>query len=159
MTQNRVEPLIYEPFKPDLSRWDKELVEYVAKKPFMTTEPEIPEEIKFPFMMVFHRKKISQRNNNYLVGCAIMKLCDMSVLKSNLKHKGWPNMTLMFDLPKFMIPHETDNRYVSWIFQNWMDLERVLSPSDKLLVPALMELFPCPSTQVLTKKGQYKLIF
>jgi len=148
--------MIYETFKPDLSRWDEELSHWDLTVP---EEPIIPPEITFPFMMVFHRKKISQRNNNYLAAAAIFKLCDLSILKRNFAHKGWPNMTLMFDLPEFMMDCENHNRYVLWGFRNWKDIERVLSPKDKMLIPDMMELFPCPNTQILTKKGQYKLIF
>lgn len=151
-----IDPIIYEPFKPDLSQWDAELDKFDLTEP---EEPVIPPEITFPFMMVFHRNKISQRNNNYLVGCAIFRLCDISILKRNLAHKGWPNMTLMFDLPDFMHVCENQNRYVSWIFQNWQDIERVLSSNDKQLIPDLMDLFPCPCTQVMEKKGQFKIIF
>ncbi|HAH24900.1 MAG TPA: hypothetical protein DCL77_14295 [Prolixibacteraceae bacterium] len=145
-----------------MAAWDREAAAIIQKyfgDNYPPIEPVIPPEITFPFMMVFHRKKISQRNNNYLVASPIFQLCDIAILKRNLAHKGWPNMTLMFDLPDFMIKNKHPYRYLSWIFQDWNDLERILSPSDKLLIPDLNTQFPCPSTQILTKKGQYKLIF
>jgi len=149
-----------EQWKVEIStRLDKDLVELIQKTDFCTEPPVIPPEITFPFMMVFHRKKISVRNNNYLVGTAIFKLCDIMIQKRNLAHKGWPNMTLMFDLPEFMIKYQHANRYVSWCFQDWNDLERVISENDKLLIPELKTLFPCPATQIKEKKGQFKLIF
>jgi len=145
----------------DTSHWDTELAEMIQKyfpDGYPPKPPVVPPEIQFPFMMVFHRKKVTDQNYRYLAAAAIHNISDMIILKRNLKSKGWPTMTMMFDLPDFM-KIDTGFRYRMWWFQNWDDISRILSPSDLELLPDLKELFPCPTGQVKDKKGQYKLIF
>ncbi|MGV8136508.1 MAG: hypothetical protein AB2L20_14965 [Mangrovibacterium sp.] len=145
----------------DTLNWDAELVEMIRKyfpAGYPPQPPVVPPELTFPFMMVFYRKKVTDRNYRYLAAAAIHNLSDMVILKRNLKHKGWPTMTLMFDLPDFMTDI-SGYRYRMYWFQNWDDIARILSPADRELIPELKELFPCPQGQVKDKKGQYRLIF
>jgi hypothetical protein len=139
-------------------RWDRELAELIAKSPIPAGPPEIPPGITFPFLMVYHRKKVSNRNNNYLMAAVIENIGDLTIISRNLAHKGWPNKTLMFDIPEFMLGWVT-NRYMYWRYNNWDEIAPDLSDSDRMLIPELKKLFPCPTTQVVDKKGQYKLIF
>ncbi len=143
-------------------QWDvqvKEMIQKYFPDGYPPEPPVVPPCIKFPFMVVFHRNKISSRNNDYLVAVAVFKMSDLAVCKRSLKHKGWPNMTLMFDLPEFMKNDHFNNRHIYWFYRNWDDIERHLSPTDKMLLPDLKELYPCPITRVKDKKGQFKLVF
>ena len=133
-------------FDKDLlnEKWDKEIQEMIQKSHFFTEPIVVPDEIKFPFLMVFYRKKVTSRNTNYLLAAPIMGITDIAVQRRSIKHHGWPIMTLMFDLPEWMIPDETATRYEYWKFDNWNHIKKHLSKTDQLLIPDLEIMFPCP---------------
>lgn len=136
--------------------WDKQLEEFIQKNP---PAPEFPAEIiKFPFMMVYYRKKISARNRKYLVAVGLESPCDFSIVSRNLKHKGWPVMAMYFDLPEWMMQTPEQTRYSYYTFLNWDSIERIISSDERKMIPDLKEMFPCPITQIKEKSGQYTLV-
>lgn len=138
-------------------QFDRELAAFISKTP-IPKEPEIPAEITFPFMMVFYRKKPSLRNHNYLMAVAIFSIADLTVCVRSLTHKGWPVMTLIFDLPDFMQDDQKNNRYIYYKFQSWSDIIPILSDSDKMLITDMGEMYPCKIAYMKEKSGQLKFI-
>ena len=141
------------------ARFDQELIEFIEKAPIPAGPPIIPDGIVFPFMMVYHRKRVTASNNNYLVAVVIASIGDLSMCKRSLTHKGWPTMAMMFDVPEHMKDDPMQNRVLFHKFQNWDYLSSVLTEEEKQIIPDLKKMYPCPETQVKGKKGQYKLIF
>lgn len=137
--------------------WDDQLIELINKYP-IPEEPIVPPEIRFPFMMIYYRKKPSLRNNNYLMAVAIFSISDYSITRKNLSHKGWSTETLMFDLPEFMRDDHELNRYLYYKFHDWDHISRILSTEDKTLLLQLKDLFPCKTVYLKEKNGQYKFI-
>lgn len=137
--------------------WNQQLKELIEREP-IPTEPIIPPEITFPFMMVYYRKKPTLRNSNYLMAVAIFTIADYCITKRNLKHKGWSVSTLMFDLPEFMKDDCNYSRYSLYKYHDWNSISRILSEEDKMLLPQLIDLFPCKTIYFKEKNGQLKFI-
>ena len=101
---------------PKCGNWHQQLIDFAIK---YLPAPTCPPEIKFPFLAVFYRKKISRRNNTYLVAVAIQNYGDIVSLQRNLKHKGWPTLAMTFILIDYFLPDFKLNRYLFHNFQNW----------------------------------------
>jgi hypothetical protein len=143
--------------KVNSEEWDKQLLELIEKYPIPKI-PEIPPGITFPFMIVYYRKKLSLRNNNYLMAVPIFTIADHYIIRRNLTHKGWPIQTLIFDIPEFMKSDHEYSRYSLYKYHDWDHINKILSDEDKKLLPQLKELYPCKTTYMKEKNGQYKFI-
>lgn len=139
---------------------NEQLIDMMVKYnvPYNLKRPVRMDKIKYPFMIVFYRKKISLRNSKYLALCVIRTFSDYSNFKRNLKHKGWGLETMLFDLSKSMEHIRHDVRMIYKKYQNWDDLGKDLSNRDRSFIPMLKQKYPCPETQLKDKKGQYKII-
>jgi hypothetical protein len=139
---------------------EQEMLSFLDRLEREAARPEIPEALKFPFIVVAKRKKLSERNNHYLAAFLVRSLSDFAIMSRNLKHKGYPVLCIMFEAPGWMIERqEQSNRFLWYRFQNWKDLSRWITPAEKMIIPDLEQMFPCPATQIKMKTGQFKLIF
>lgn len=142
------------------AEWDRQLAEMISSGRYDYKEPILPREIQFPIMVAFHRKKVSQRNTWYLMVAVCHSIGDVCSIERNLAHKGWGTMAMTFDAPQWMIQRQSEsNRNLYWRFQDWADMSRIMSISDRVMVDDLNDQYPCPTTQIKNKKGQYTLIF
>lgn len=120
---------------------------------------EMIKKIEFPFIVVFYRKKVSLRNSNYLNLSVIRSLGDYGSLQRTLKHHGWPITAMTFKVCSQLLEFGKHNNRTMYIkLQNWDEVIKYLVEEEKYLIPIMKQLYPCPETQVKTKKGQYKLI-
>ena len=157
--RHRIYKEINEEFDKQLIALSKKHTPHIPlSKLFNQKKPKVPDSIKFPFMMILYRKKISLANPQYIVALPIMTFSGMKGLLYNLKHKGWGKQVIMMDLLERLEPLETNTRNIFYKVHNWDSLLSKLSDNDKLLIPALKEQYPCPIVQLKDKKGQYKFI-
>lgn len=120
---------------------------------------EMIKKIEFPFTAVFYRKKVSLRNSNYLNLSVIRSLGDYGSLKRTFKHHGWPITAMTFKVCNQLLEFGKHNNRTMYIkLQNWDEVIKYIVKEEKCLIPIMKQLYPCPETQVKTKKGQYKLI-